>query len=89
MSIESDVLYEKLKALPPRRRAEVEDFVDFLARKESRGVALDRLLAIAPALEATGKPRITEEEIAAEIKSCRAEKRTRVAQSTKTTTGRT
>jgi hypothetical protein len=28
------VLIEKLKALPPQRRAEVEDFVDFLKNRE-------------------------------------------------------
>jgi len=37
-------LIEKLKALPPERRAEVEDFVDFLRNREteqhlSRGAA--------------------------------------------------
>jgi Protein of unknown function (DUF2281) len=29
------VLLEKLKALPPERRAEVEDFIDFLQNRES------------------------------------------------------
>jgi len=29
------LLIEKLKALPPERRAEVEDFVDFLQSRES------------------------------------------------------
>jgi hypothetical protein len=72
-------LLEKLKTLPPRRLAEVEDFVDFLARRESRSTALDRLLAIAPALEAAGEPRMTEEEIEAEIKAARAERRARQA----------
>lgn len=75
MSANPDTLYEKLKALPPQRRAEVEDFVDFIARKEIRTASLDRLLAIAPALEAAGVPQMTEAEIAVEIKSCRAEKR--------------
>lgn len=83
MSANADVLYEKLKALSPQRRAEVEDFVDFLARKETRTAALDRLLAIAPALEAAGQPGMTEEEIAAEIKAYRAEKRAWAAQDPK------
>lgn len=73
-------LLEKLKSLPPRRLAEVEDFVDFLAYRESRNAALDRLLAIAPALETVGEPRITEEEIAVEVKAARTERRTRLAQ---------
>jgi hypothetical protein len=79
MSANPDVLYEKLKALPPQRRAEVEDFMDFLARKEARAAALDRLLAIAPALEAAGVPPITEEEIQAEIQAARAERCARAA----------
>lgn len=77
MSANPDVLYEKLKALPPQRRAEVEDFMDFLARKEARAAALDRLLAIAPALEAAGMPPMSEEEIQAEIQAARAERRAR------------
>lgn len=79
MSAKPEVLFEKLKALPPQRLAEVEDFMDFLARKESRTAALDRLLAIAPALEAAGVPQMTEEEIAAEVKAVRAERRARQA----------
>lgn len=79
MSAKPEVLFEKLKALPPQRLAEVEDFMDFLARKESRTAALDRLLAIAPALEAAGVPQMTEEEIAAEVKAVRAEQRARQA----------
>jgi len=71
-------LFEKIRRLPPERVAEVEDFVDFLARKQTRGAALDRLLAIAPALEASGVPRPTEEAIAAEVKAARTERRTRV-----------
>jgi hypothetical protein len=36
MSASDDqVLLEKLKSLPPRRRAEVEDFVDFLRSREA------------------------------------------------------
>jgi hypothetical protein len=36
MSARDDqVLIEKLKSLPPQRRAEVEDFVDFLRRRET------------------------------------------------------
>lgn len=40
MNAQADQLIEKLKALPPERRAEVEDFVDFLQSRES-----DRRLA--------------------------------------------
>lgn len=31
---DDQVLMEKLKSLPPQRRAEVEDFVDFLRSRE-------------------------------------------------------
>ncbi len=74
------MLLEKLKALPPQQRAEVEDFVDFLTAKARKRAAIDRLLAIAPALEAAGVEPVSEEEIAAEIKAARAERRARKAQ---------
>jgi hypothetical protein len=77
MSISDDALIEKLKTLPPEKRAEVEDFVEFLAAKSRRLAALDRLLSIAPALEAAGVPAMTEDEIGAEIKAARAERRAR------------
>jgi len=41
--------------------------VDFLAAKTRREAALDRLFAVAPALEAAGAPPITEDEIQAEV----------------------
>jgi hypothetical protein len=72
-----EALIEKLKSLPPEQRAEVEDFVDFLSVKTQKRRALDRLLAIAPALEAAGVVPMSEEEIAAEIKAARAERRAR------------
>lgn len=74
MSTNTAQLLEKLKALPPQRLAEVEDFVDFLATREYKAAALDRLLAIAPALEAAGVTRLSEEEIAAEVKAARRER---------------
>lgn len=69
-------LIEKIKQLPQQQIAEVEDFVEFLADKASKRAALDRLLSVAPAMEAAGIPTMTEEEIAAEIKAARAERRT-------------
>jgi len=53
------------------------NFVDFLPAKAKKRSALDRLLAIAPALEAAGAKPITEEEIAAEIKTARTQRRAR------------
>jgi hypothetical protein len=70
-------LIDKIEALPPERVGEVEDFVDFVAAKARRLTALDRVLAIAPALEAAGAPPMTEEEIAAEVEAVRAGRRNR------------
>jgi hypothetical protein len=71
----AQALLEKIQALPPERLGEVEDFVDFLAAKTRRQDALDRLFAVAPALEAAGAPPITEDEIQAEVDAVRAERR--------------
>jgi uncharacterized protein DUF2281 len=75
MSTQSELLIEKLKALPPEQQAEVEDFVDFLVGKAKKKDALDRLLAIAPALEKAGIPPMTEEEINEEVRAVRREQR--------------
>ncbi|CAN5549727.1 DUF2281 domain-containing protein [soil metagenome] len=34
--MQTEVLVEKIKQLPPQRVAEVEDFVDFLAQREEQ-----------------------------------------------------
>ncbi len=68
-------LISKLRTLSPQQVAEVEDFVEFLAAKSRKHAALDRLLAIAPALEAAGIAPMTEDEIAAEVKAARAQYR--------------
>jgi len=74
MDVIDPTLIEKLKRSPPQKLAEIEDFVDFVARKDARRAALDRLLATAPALEAAGLAPMSEEEIAAEIAAVRAER---------------
>ena len=62
--------------LSPQQVAEVEDFVEFLAAKSRKRQALDRLLAVAPALETAnteaGGQLMTEDEIDAEVKAVRA-----------------
>lgn len=75
MSAIETKLLEKLKQLPPEKLVEVEDFVDFLASKSRREAAFDRLLAIAPALEAAGVEPMSEQEVAALVKEVRAERR--------------
>ncbi len=83
MSSNEQALLDKLKALPPQQRAEVEDFLDFLTAKARKRAAVNRLLAIAPALEAAGIERMSDEEINAEIKAARAERRARKQQEQK------
>ena len=70
-------LISKIKTLSPEQVAEVEDFVEFLAAKSKKRAAIDRLLAIAPALEAAGVEPMTEDEIADEVRAARAERRVR------------
>ena len=71
-------LLSKLRTLSPQQVTEVEAFVEFLAAKAARRAAFDRLLAIAPALEAAGVEPMSEEEIAAEVKAARAERRAKL-----------
>lgn len=68
-AIAEEALISKIKTLSPQQMAEVEDFVEFLVAKAGRRAALDRLLAIAPALEAAGVEPMSEEEIATEVKA--------------------
>jgi hypothetical protein len=73
------LLISKLRTLSPQQVAEVEDFVEFLAGKARKRAAFDRLLAIAPALEAAGVAPMTEAEIAAEVQAVRDQRRARQA----------
>ena len=53
MNAQAEQLIEKLKALPPERRAEVEDFVDFLQSREGdRRLVQAAATASEPALRA-------------------------------------
>lgn len=65
------MLILKIRTLSPQQVAEVEDFVEFLAGKARKRAALDRLLAVAPALEAAGSAPLSEEEIAADVEAAR------------------
>ena len=80
-------LMSKIRTLSPQQVAEVEDFVEFLATKVRKRRALDRLLAIAPALEAAGVAPMSEDDIAAEVDAVRAERRVREAGSTSKDSG--
>ena len=72
-------LITKLRMLSAQQVAEVEDFVEFLAAKSKKRAALDRLLAIAPALAAAGAPPLSEEDIEVEVQASRAARRARQA----------
>jgi hypothetical protein len=72
--LDDEILLRKLKALPPDRRVEVEDFIDFLATKARKKDALERLLGAAPALEKANVAPPSEREVAAEIRETRSER---------------
>ncbi|MBI4755856.1 MAG: hypothetical protein HY778_10695 [Betaproteobacteria bacterium] len=80
-------LMSEIRTLSPQQVAAVEDFVEFLAAKARKRSALERLLAIAPALEAAGAAPMSEDEIAAEVDAARAERRARQAGSTRKGSG--
>lgn len=75
MPSRTQTLIDKIAALPAERVAEVEDFVEFLSAKTRRQAALERLLQIAPALEAAGAGAISEADIQAEVAAVRGTKR--------------
>ncbi len=77
MSDTTEILFEKLKTLPPQRLAEVADFVDFLRVREekARTKKVDELFEAMEQLAAV-EPRLTPEEIQAEIDAARAARRT-------------
>ena len=66
MASSTQVLLEKIAALPPEQRNQIEDFIDFLSGRVRRKAAFERLLAIAPALEATEVAPPNDDEIMAE-----------------------
>ena len=70
-------LISKIRTLSPQQVAEVEDFVEFLTTKAKKRAALDRLLAMVPALEASSAEPMSEDEIAAEVEAAREERRVR------------
>lgn len=70
----TSALIEKLQTLPPQRLAEVEDFVEFLAMRERRASAGQRLSESLARLDALNLPPLTDEEIEAEIQASRQER---------------
>ena len=70
-------LMERLKKLPPNRVAEVVDFVEFLASREERAAAAQRLGNGLARLDALKLPPISEDEVEEEIQATRRERGTR------------
>ena len=70
-------LIERLKKLPPSRVAEVVDFVDFLAAREERTAAAQRLTDGLAKLDALDLPPIPEDEVEVEVQAARRERRAR------------
>jgi hypothetical protein len=79
MAAIEQALIEKLQQLPPQRLAEVRDFVEFLAAREARAAAGERLGQTLDKLDALGLPPISDDEIEAEIQAARQDRTARRA----------
>lgn len=79
MAVIDQTLIQKLQKLPERRLAEVADFVEFLAAREERAAAAERLGESLAKLDALNLPPFSDEEIAAEIEAARRERAARRA----------
>jgi hypothetical protein len=71
-------LIERLKKLPPSRVAEVVDFVEFLASREERAAAAQRLSEGLARLDAVNLPPISEDEVADEVAAVRRDRHARL-----------
>ena len=70
-------MIERLKKLPPSRVVEVADFVEFLAVREERAAAAQRLTEGLARLDALNLPPISENEVEDEVQAARRERRAR------------
>jgi hypothetical protein len=70
-----ETILQKLKQLSPERLAEVEDFVEFLAAKDRREQAIERLRALRQHQASEEITELEMQEIVAEVRSYRAQKR--------------
>jgi len=76
MNAIAPTLIQKLQQLPQQRLAEVEDFVEFLAARESRTVAGISLGESFAKLDKLNLSQLTDEEIDAEILAAREDRAT-------------
>jgi Protein of unknown function (DUF2281) len=70
-------LIERLKKLSPNRVAEVVDFVEFLALREERAAAAQRLTEGFEKLDALKLPPMSDDEIEAEVQAARQDRRSK------------
>lgn len=70
-------LIERLKRLSPNRMAEVVDFVEFLAARDERAAAAQRLTEGLARLDALNLPPISEDEVEDEVQAARQERHAR------------
>lgn len=75
-AIESKLI-ETLKKLPSDRVAEVVDFVEFLAAREERATAAQRLTEALAKIDELNLPSVSEEEVTQEVQAARNERRAR------------
>ncbi len=67
-------LMEGLKKLPPNRLAEVVDFVEFLAAREVRAAAAQRLTEDLARLDALNLPPVSDDEVEDEVQAARRDR---------------
>ena len=69
--VNEKIILEQLRALPYDKAKEVQDFIEFLAAREERAVAAQRLLESLERLDALNLPPLSEDEVEAEIQAAR------------------
>ncbi len=77
MNTTAEVLYQKLKTLPPNELVEIDNFLEFIKhrRHQTRQEASERLAQAMKKLDALDSPPLSTQEIQAEIQSARTEQR--------------
>ena len=71
MTVIESQLIQKLQKLPPNRLAEVVDFVEFLAAREERSAAAQRLAESMARLDSLNLPPLSEDEVETELQAAR------------------
>ena len=74
MTVIESQLIQKLQKLQPDRLAEVVDFVEFLAAREERSAAAQRLAESMARLDALSRPPLSEDEVEAEVQAARRDR---------------